>query len=103
MFEEFVAVPAPAPEEQVEIIMTPSFQADLAAAAPSPPTPEQAAAVEAVFADEQTESDQVAGLIGMWVGTLMLRDLAVETFREPVEEGKPAKEKRKRLPSEPEA
>jgi hypothetical protein len=51
-----------------------------------PPTEEQARAAEAIFAARQHESDQVAGMLGMWAGTMVLKDLATESFTEPVVE-----------------
>ena len=59
---------------------------------PSPPHPDdlpdaqQARAAEAVFAAQEEESNLVAGLMGLWTGTLLLHDLAVETFSEPAGE-----------------
>ncbi|HXG08432.1 MAG TPA: hypothetical protein VNK04_01455 [Gemmataceae bacterium] len=49
------------------------------------PTPEEARAVEAVFAQQQ-ESQVVAGLLGIWTSALVLHDLAVETFSAPADE-----------------
>lgn len=60
-----------------------------AVAAPAPPQQvdaEQARAVETLFAKKDQESDQVLGLLGMWTGTLLLHDLAVEHFSQPVDE-----------------
>jgi hypothetical protein len=65
------------------------------AEAPAPPveqpplTDEQVRASEAVFAARQRESDQVASLLGIWTGTMILKDLTTETFTEPVEEIEP--------------
>jgi hypothetical protein len=65
------------------------------AEAPAPPveqpplTPEQVRAAEAVFAARQQESDQVASLLGIWTGTMILKDLTTETFTEPVNEPEP--------------
>jgi hypothetical protein len=51
------------------------------------PTPEQVRAADGVFADhKQSESDAVAGLIGMWTGVLLLHDLAVEHLDAPKDE-----------------
>jgi hypothetical protein len=52
---------------------------------PSELTPEEAQAVEAVFAQEQ-ENRLVSGLLGVWTSSLVLRDLAVETFSKPEDE-----------------
>jgi hypothetical protein len=48
--------------------------------APPTPTPEEARAVEAVFAQQQKESNTVAGLVGMYTSAVMLHNLAVDTF-----------------------
>jgi hypothetical protein len=63
-----------------------------AAVAPAPPHAvlahdlEQAKAVEAVFAARERESQAVVGLLGLWTGTMLLNDLAIETFSEPAGE-----------------
>jgi hypothetical protein len=44
------------------------------------PTPEQARAAEEVFA-RQDEAAQVQGLVGLWAGAALLKDLAAEHFR----------------------
>jgi hypothetical protein len=73
-----------------------------ACVAPAPPhaalvhDPEQAKAVEAVFAARERESQTVIGLLGLWTGTLLLNDLAIETFSEPAGEVEPEKKKPKR-------
>jgi len=51
-----------------------------------PPDSEQLRALEAVFAAKDRESTTVAGLLGLWTGTMVLHDLAVETFTEPAGE-----------------
>src|SRR5437016_10097575 len=66
-----------------------------AAAAPAPVLPgpsldtEQVRALEAVFATKEREATTVTGLLGLWTGTLILHDLAVETFSEPADEVEP--------------
>jgi hypothetical protein len=67
--------------------------------APAPPQvvdPNQARAVEAVFAAREKESQMVVGLLGLWTGTALLNDLAIETFSEPAGEIDPEEEKPKR-------
>jgi hypothetical protein len=65
------------------------------AEAPAPPveqpplTDEQVRAAEAVFAARQRESDQVASMLGIWTGAMILKDLTTETFTEPVDEVEP--------------
>jgi hypothetical protein len=56
---------------------------------PPAPTAEQREAVDALFAQEsqqQSESEEVLGVIGLWAGTVMLHDLAVEHLRSKPEE-----------------
>jgi hypothetical protein len=63
--------------------------------APSPPpSPEDARAIEAVFAAQERESDEVAALFGLWTGTLLLNDLAKETFCRPTGERERVQPKR---------
>jgi hypothetical protein len=57
----------------------------------APANPEQVHAVDAVFAQER-ESHLVAGLLGVWTGSLLLADLAKEHFHVPTDldnRGKP--------------
>ncbi len=44
-----------------------------------PVTPEQVRTADEVFARDK-ESEQVLGMLGMWTGALLLRDIAVDTF-----------------------
>jgi hypothetical protein len=58
---------------------------------PIPPTAEQVRAADEVFARNR-ESEQVLGLLGMWTGTLLLHDIAKDTFAtDPEEEELPRK------------
>ena len=71
-----------------------------AAARPSPPfthtpDPQELRAVEAVFSAKDRESATVAGLLGLWTGTMLLNDLARETFTEPAGEVEAEEPKRK--------
>jgi len=54
------------------------------------PDPQQVKAAEAVFAAQEQaqekESNVVAGLVGLWTGTLLLHDLAIEAFSPPAGE-----------------
>ena len=66
---------------------------------PAPPAlppsdTEHVRALEAAFAAKEKESEQVAGLLGLWAGTALLHDLAVETFSEPAGEVVPDKKKK---------
>jgi hypothetical protein len=64
-------------------------------------TPEQIQVREAVLFQQaqDQESHQVAALLGIWTGTLLLRDLAIEHFSELEED----EEEKPDLPSEPKA
>src|SRR5262249_14028621 len=53
-----------------------------------PPNPEQAHAVDAIFAGEQQESS-LAGLLAAWGGTMLLADLAQEHLQKAQEEPPP--------------
>jgi hypothetical protein len=48
-------------------------------------TPQQAQALNTVMAEHQ-ENDLVANLMGIWTGTMILRDLAVDHFTRETEE-----------------
>jgi hypothetical protein len=67
---------------------------------PAPPLPiapgdsEQVRALDAAFDAREKESEQVSGLLGLWAGTALLRDLALDTFTEPAGEVEPEKKKR---------
>src|SRR5262249_19130437 len=50
-----------------------------------PPAQDQQAAVDAAFTDN-TESRLVAEMLGMWVGGMLLYDVAVEQFSPPANE-----------------
>jgi hypothetical protein len=52
------------------------------------PTADQARAADAVFSQQDQESAQAAGLVGMYMGAAMLHNLAVDTFQPAVEEPK---------------
>jgi hypothetical protein len=81
---------------------------------PSPPHPDdlpdmqQVKAAEAVFAAQEQAQEQeshvVGGLLGLWTSTMLLHDLAIETFSEPAGEFEAEQEKRKNkpLPKRPE-
>jgi hypothetical protein len=56
-------------------------QAPLPGVTVEAPPPEQGRAAEAFFS-RQEENHLVAGLMGMWTGTLLLHDLAAEHFEQ---------------------
>ncbi len=69
---------------QVEAIRPPLAEQSLPPPVVAKPSPEQVRAVEAIFSQDR-ESDMVSGLLGMWMGSLLLRDLAVEGLDRPAE------------------
>lgn len=76
---------------QAPILVEPaqSVQAMIAAVPGLPhpqPTPEQVRIAEAVFAAQEKEAQTVAGLLGLWTGTVLLNDLAREHFSRPVDQ-----------------
>jgi hypothetical protein len=80
MSDEFALV-APKIVIPSETVMAPLEQAPLPGVTVESPPPDQVRATEAFFTHEQ-ESHLVAGLMGMWSGTLLLHDMAVEHFEE---------------------
>lgn len=61
-----------------------------------PASPEDARAVDHVFAEDR-QAAAVAGLLGAWSSAMLLSDLAREHFSEPADDEKP----RPRLPEPP--
>jgi hypothetical protein len=81
MSDEFVLV-APKVVIPAETVVAPIDVAPLpGVTVEAPPPPEQGHAAEAYFSREQ-ENHLVAGLMGMWTGTLLLHDHFVEHFEE---------------------
>src|SRR5438067_13180807 len=78
MSDEFALV-APRVEIPAETVTAPIEQAPLPGVTVEAPPPDQARAAEAYFT-RQHENHLVAGLMGMWTGTLLLHDLAAEHF-----------------------
>jgi hypothetical protein len=79
---------------RIEVVLTPTVEVLPPAASVTRLTPEQVHAREAVFTQQaqERESQQVMGLLTLWSGTLLLHDLAVETFSESEEEEEPRRE-----------
>lgn len=73
----YIAVPS-------ETVMPPVEEAPLPGTTLQTPQPEQVRIVEAVFTPDDKEANLVAGLMGMWTGTLLLHDLMVEHLTPPV-------------------
>jgi hypothetical protein len=86
MSDEFILV-SPKVVIPAEVVMPPVEQAPLPGVTVGAPAPDQVRATEAYFS-RQEENHLVAGLMGMWTGTLLLHDLAVEHFedRDDIEE-----------------
>jgi hypothetical protein len=82
MLYESPPIITPGPIEAQPPILNPAQESP----APPPPTPEQVRAAEALFAAKERESQQVAGLLGLWTSAMILNDLATETFTHPVGE-----------------
>jgi hypothetical protein len=80
MSDEFALV-APRIEIPAETVTAPVEQQPLPGVTVSAPPPEQVRAAEAYFTREE-ENHLVAGLMGMWAGTLLLHDMAVEHFED---------------------
>ncbi len=81
-----VSVVIPPTTEQVRAIMDRALQAPLPSVPAAPLSPEQVRAADAVFSQHDPDSDKVAGLIGLWAGTLILHDVARDTFDPPAGE-----------------
>jgi hypothetical protein len=80
MSDEFALV-APKIVIPAETIMPPVEHALLPGVTVEAPPPDQVRASEAYFT-RQEENHLVAGLMGMWAGTLLLHDMAAEHFEE---------------------
>jgi hypothetical protein len=92
----------PVAVELDKAVFAPAHQAPGLLLPGSPPDSEQVRALEAVFAaNKEKESTAVNSLLGLWTGTLILHDLAVEAFSEPAGEVEP--EKKPKDKDEPEA
>jgi len=81
-----LTVAVPVRPHMIEVVQAPLLEQQPSAEVTTSLTPEQVEAREAVFrqeAQEQQESQQVAGMLGMWTGTLLLHDLAMEAFSGP--------------------
>jgi hypothetical protein len=76
----------PVAVELDKAVFAPAAEAPAPLLRGTPPDVEQVRALEAVFAAKERESTTVAGLLGLWTGTMILHDLAVETFTEPAGE-----------------
>jgi hypothetical protein len=69
-----------------ETITPPVAEAPLPGTTVEVPRPEEVRAAEVVFAQEQEEKQLVAGMLGMWTGTLLMHDLMVDHFTRPADE-----------------
>jgi hypothetical protein len=94
MSDEFVVV-APKVVIPADVVMPPVENAPLPGVTVEAPPPEQGRVAEAYFTRQEEEHRAVAGLMGMWAGTLLLHDLAVEHFeeRDEIEEERERKKK----------
>jgi hypothetical protein len=89
--ESQMLIPRPTESEKV-IVMPPLDQ-------PTPPAhtlaadPEQNRAVEALFAAQEQENKQVEGLLGMWLGAAILKDLVTDGVTEEPDDGEQKEDK----------
>jgi hypothetical protein len=97
---EFLPGVGPAHSQQAEILHQPISEAAVPAKPIPPLTPEQIRAVDQALAGDQ-ESHNVAGLLGLWGGSMLLKDLAEEHFHLPADEDL-EELKRKQKPALPE-
>lgn len=70
---------APLVNIPVETLVAP-VEGEMPGVTQEEPRVEDVRAAEAYFTRQQQESRQVAGLVGMWAGTLLLHDLAAQHF-----------------------
>jgi hypothetical protein len=97
---EFLPGVGPVHEQHTQITI-PSLDEAAVPEKPIPPlTPEQIRALDAALARDQ-ESANVAGLIGLWTGSMLLKDLAKEHFSPPADD-RPIEERQKGKPEEEE-
>ncbi len=66
--------PAPPPDAPVEQVMLPAQ------------TPEEIRAKEAVFAQQNKESDTAAALLNMYVGGMVIHDIIMDNLTPPADE-----------------
>jgi hypothetical protein len=81
----------PAPSDTIRTVVMPPLDApvqELPAEATQikPVDPEQARAVEKVFGSPSEEDKAAARAFGLWMGTGLLRDLAIDMFSKPADE-----------------
>jgi hypothetical protein len=85
--------------DQIQVVLPPAAAPGLVLPEPTQ-TPAQILATEAVFAQD-TESEAVAGLLGMWSGTLMLHALTVDALADQDEKKKKDPGRKKDEPEDP--
>ncbi len=79
--EKIIIDPAARMKLPAEVLAQPLLEPQLAKV-----DPEQVRVAEALFAAQQQEQNAVAGMFGLWMGTMLLNDVAVETFTKPAGE-----------------
>ena len=77
-----VVVPVASYNVQAEV---PPADEAIASASQPPPSAEQVRAAQAVFS-QHSDANFAFGLLGVWTSTLLLHDLALETFSAPADE-----------------
>ncbi len=99
---EFLPGVGPVFQHQTEVTIPAQVDAGVPAKPLPDLTPEQLKAIDAAMAQAQAqdqESQTVIGLLGMWAGSMLLKDLAEEHFHVPADD--PAEAARKNKPSLP--
>ncbi len=96
---EFLPGVGPVHVHQTEVIHRPIAEAAVPAKPIPPLSPEQIQAVDQALAGD-SENKEVAGLLSLWAGSMLLKDLAEEHFKLPVDEDE-AERKRKEKPTLP--
>jgi hypothetical protein len=96
---EFLPGVGPSHIHQAEVIHQPIAEAAVPAKPIPPLTPEQIQAVDQALAGDGENKD-VAALVALWSGSMLLKDLAEEHFRLPVDDDE-AEKKRKEKPTLP--
>jgi hypothetical protein len=97
---EFMPGVGPIHSPRVEIVQPPIDEAAVPAKPEPGLTAEQIKAVDAALAKDR-ESATVAGLIGLWSGSMLLKDLAEEHFHLPADEDERDRSAKPSLPEQP--
>jgi hypothetical protein len=94
---EFLPGVGPVFSHHTEVNMHPVAEPSVPAKPTPPLTPEQIRAVDEAMARDQ-EAHTVANLLGLWTGSMLLRDLAEEHFSPPADEDEQKRKAKPKLP-----